>query len=572
MASRAKVSLEDVRAVLYDEPSKATWDQLWRLLEKVPTEALALEYMPYVSGLLAMWPPGLREAPAGLRAHLLGTGKEALKPVWEVIAPLVDHLVTPRNVALDALKALGSNPKCRSLRHLTIGLPLHHQEREFEALAGAEHLVALESLSLSVDHISQSAADRLLAASWFRGLRHLTLHHAQWRGRSKQVDMPELESLHLHMGEALPLLAGLGSGRHRLSALSLDVGHAVGSNPLRSLIDAPAAASIRSIRLAGYGGVELAQAICEARGLTGLEVLSLGLRYDDLSAPLQALGRALFADRLKTLEIPRSNLTPAHIESLSRAPLPALESLDLSHNAMGDAGLLHLLDAPFLPTLRHLNLARTKLTDEAVGLLTGCEALAGLQTLDLSSNAIRLKGLSRLGQPHLLAALRTLRIGGNDATDKIIQGLFASPALAGLERLDVQDSAQSVQGVFELIASPEHTLTLRADALGALLDDLTHRERWEAMKDLALKTPAHARSKRGMVGHLRDILLVDKAALARLLCSRLMIGRLKVRVLKATLHRAGDRGYSKLSPDELRARVEALLGVEGAPLLALIEG
>jgi hypothetical protein len=111
---------------------------------------------------------------------------------------------------------------------------------------------------------------------------------------------------------------------------------------------------------------------------------------------------------LTHLSLARCQLDRDLAPLLSAAPLPALTSIDLSDNPLGNLGLTRILDAPWRDQLQHLTLRGCGLTAEAMRTLAAAQ-LPALHTLDLSDNPIGDEGARHLlatSLPHTLRALR----------------------------------------------------------------------------------------------------------------------------------------------------------------------
>jgi uncharacterized protein (TIGR02996 family) len=150
------------------------------------------------------------------------------------------------------------------------------------------------------------------------------------------------------------------------------------------------------------------------------------------------------------------NFTSNHVgvggcRALAAADLPALETLVLDQNLIGDRGLTALLGAPWLPRLRKLSVDRCGLRGPGVANLARSPALAGLRVLDISgTHATQPETLAMLADG-AFAGLEVLRLYDCQVTDEVVERLAASPVLANLRELDIapRSGERAVRGILD---------------------------------------------------------------------------------------------------------------------------
>lgn len=196
-----------------------------------------------------------------------------------------------------------------------------------------------------------------------------------------------------------------------------------------------------------YGWVESVTFL----GLTGGAVPSL-LRYPLLrgvralsfeECRLGDVGLRLFLtckylERLRELRLAFSGVSASGVEALADATtMPALVSLDLAHNFLDAASLVHLSRTNVFPHLRRLSLSFGHLGQVALRALADGDLPAQLESLDLQGNHSATDGaLAELLACPRWANLRELRLGCTSAGLATLQTL-ASPHLGKLKSLDL---------------------------------------------------------------------------------------------------------------------------------------
>ncbi|HEY0992146.1 MAG TPA: TIGR02996 domain-containing protein [Kofleriaceae bacterium] len=227
--------------------------------------------------------------------------------------------------------------------------------------------------------------------------------------------------------------------------------------------------------------VELSYADLDGEGLNHLAASPLReslKRFAVTHSPRTAINLGWPA--LEELTLHAVRLTSTDVERVLRRPaLASLATLDLSYNAIGDAGMRAILDRelPGLRTLRILNtnqpesgaiaLARSQLVRRLAALWVGephpeptaralcalVEAAGQLTELAIEQRSLTAYGAAeivhRLGEP-----LRKLRLRGGEDGVAMVSALASNPALRGLRSLDLS-SQPLARAAVETLARAE---------------------------------------------------------------------------------------------------------------------
>ncbi len=270
---------------------------------------------------------------------------------------------------------------------------------------------------------------------------------------------------------------------------ALNAGTQPDTNPLWSLIRC---ANMSRCRI----GTPMAQALSRCPQLEPITHLDLS---HNLLKPegLAALARSALMAAVRNLNLHDNHLGVDGARALDGA-LPQLQTLNLSHTRLGDAGLKAILQGQPCEDLQTLNLGNNQLStsaavqlarwrrlaplrslslhmntlgDEGVSTFVGRGGLEGLWDLDLSHNGLEYTGLMALVQhPHALT-LRALALRGSRLGESIIQALPGSPLLQHLEALELNNSQLGDTGLEALCAHADlsslHALSLRSTGLGS---------------------------------------------------------------------------------------------------------
>jgi uncharacterized protein (TIGR02996 family) len=185
-------------------------------------------------------------------------------------------------------------------------------------------------------------------------------------------------------------------------------------------------------------------------------VAHLDLRSNSLDA--QAMRELSAAwDRLpalRSLDLGRNKLGDEGVRALAESPLLGhLTSLDLHRVYAGPSSLIALVQSPHCRRLQSLDLTLNKLGPEGLEALVDVPGLGSLRRLDLAHIGLsngRLEALRRwpAGWPLEHLGLATDKVG-----DKAAEDLAASPVLARLESLDLEGWKLSAGGLRILLGA-----------------------------------------------------------------------------------------------------------------------
>src|SRR5262249_33087470 len=124
-------------------------------------------------------------------------------------------------------------------------------------------------------------------------------------------------------------------------------------------------------------------------------------------------------------------------QAIAAAELPALETLVLDQNLIGDRGVTALLDAPWLPRLKKLSVQCCGLRRPGGANVAGSPAPTGLKVLDISGTGATPPETLAMLADGAFAGLEVLRLSGCQVTDEVVERLAASAVFANLRELDI---------------------------------------------------------------------------------------------------------------------------------------
>ena len=259
-------------------------------------------------------------------------------------------------------------------------------------------------------------AARRVPARWLRAL---------WRGEPAPIEALAItRRLELRGGvratelaalARLPQLGGLSSLALRSCGLR--------AADLVALEGAPLWASLTSLDLSHNAlNREAMRALAPWLARGHLEHLTLAWNFITDAGAEALLGGevadAPFGDALLTLDLSNNHLGERPdvcarwlVSAMRR--LPALHTLRLGWNALGDAGLRALLRAPWPTTLRALDLSENGLTDAGAQALLDDPRVGQLLTLDLFGNALGIASAEAVATSAHLSDLRELELSAN---------------------------------------------------------------------------------------------------------------------------------------------------------------
>ncbi len=224
--------------------------------------------------------------------------------------------------------------------------------------------------------------------------------------------------------------AAIARARHLRTLEMLDLGYTgIASDALTMLIQSPAAARLKTLRLNGNHplSADSLRAVFKSQSLTALETLDLSdnqltvrnldpvldafaalpklkyvpLRGNRLWVGLQEFLNSPFFNHLlthdHTLDLTANEIESGGVRYLSDLPsLAKVRSLTLDHNPIRDAGLSALTHSAHATALTRLSVVRCGLSEESVRELANSSLMAQLVDLDLRENLITQESVERL--------------------------------------------------------------------------------------------------------------------------------------------------------------------------------
>ena len=449
LAMTTNTLIEELRELLYAEPSTEAWQAILDLFETHDTPENLLFGVAYAQQHLDGWPDELRT---------FGGRRVPVPPKQPHLAwPLIRNLgVSEHNLKAADLAKMCASPLLAQLTHLDLSYNKLGPDGA-KALAECKHLGALTSLNLGRSQIGDKGAIALAASDALPALKELNLGRAGLKssGARALLASPLLEGLH-----SLELdRNGLGVG----GAKALANNHAAASlqtlgvancnltdSGLRSLLASKHLTALEHLDLTGNGLTQL-DPLVDSSVTRGLKVLDLS--DNPLDHQLATLARAPL-DNLIDLDLTYCPIAADEVEAFASATwLPRLQRLR-AHFAPPNGELRHpaLLHVP-LDNLRALQVPRMHLLD-LVDLL---DRLPLLEVLDCGN--VDISGVDDISnvlasQPRLETLPRFSPVDGESDPARL-KALVTSPGLSHIKKLEIpMRSAMTTQILTAMANNP----------------------------------------------------------------------------------------------------------------------
>jgi Ran GTPase-activating protein (RanGAP) involved in mRNA processing and transport len=155
-------------------------------------------------------------------------------------------------------------------------------------------------------------------------------------------------------------------------------------------------------------------------------------------AGVKALAESPHLQSLTSLDLGDNYIGEEGAKALAESPhLQNLTLLDLEFNDIGDAGAKALVASPYLKNLTSLNLEYNYIGDAGAKALAASPYLKNLTSLDLAQNRIGEEGAKALAESPLLQNLTSLNLACNEISETGAKALAASPYLKNLTSLNL---------------------------------------------------------------------------------------------------------------------------------------
>lgn len=328
----------------------------------------------------------------------------------------------------------------------------------------------VEGLSVDLRGASEGAAAELMRALGPQ-LRALSLTSPLGASLASEIGehARSLGSLQARFTQgALAALCAPAAGSSGLDALSLEYGSETDADECASL--AASAPRLRSLAIVLGASIDDA-ALAALADLSALEALSLEqCAFGDEGAEAFA-ARSRATLRELSVRLARS-LTDRGVRALASAPaLRELASLRLRETGVGDEGARAI--AASLGALRELDLSYGDVGIEGLRAILESRVAERLESLEFNTPLDRTKRIGDEGAElvagcRALTSLRRLSLAAQDMDyDVVIERFSASPALAGLEELELGDNPGFLYDDETLLALREGGLTKLREVLAA---------------------------------------------------------------------------------------------------------
>ena len=317
------------------------------------------------------------------------------------IAELRELNVTGIPADMDEVSRLADSPQLSTLRTLTV----HGMGHQMMArLVGSKHLAKLKALRVPSNNLGNDGIHSLVRAAALSALEELDL---SGRGVSERYqDDPIVRSAGM---EALAAWPGLATVR----VLNL-TGNEFGRVGLRALLRSPHASALKELSVRGgrLDGQAMAEFDTDVRGLR-LDTLDVGANLlKDVGAEYVALAPSLKDLKVLRMDACEVTITGAKLLAKKAAFLNDLRVLDVAYNHFRLPGLSALLDRK-PPALHTLLMRDNDLGDDGAEHLAGSPATDGLRELDVSGNMMENNAAMYLSEATHLKELVSLRIADN---------------------------------------------------------------------------------------------------------------------------------------------------------------
>jgi uncharacterized protein (TIGR02996 family) len=192
--------------------------------------------------------------------------------------------------------------------------------------------------------------------------------------------------------------------------------------------------------------IDGAEAIFAHTPLERLELTGMKAGHPALLADLAVLSR------LRGLAINSQRLNGNRAAVLLSAPvLSGLRALDISFNPLGDQGAIEVAENTELAGLRRLKAEDTQMTVDGLAALSRASFFSRLEDLNLARNWLGPGAGAMLAR---CESLVELDLRGSGIGDEGITAIAASPGMARLEGIVLNDNQIGVGGATALIQSP----------------------------------------------------------------------------------------------------------------------
>ncbi|MCA9592631.1 MAG: hypothetical protein KC776_04945 [Myxococcales bacterium] len=500
----------DPKGLLEDyakRPSQKSWEWLRGVIAEAP-EAEQPELIDAAATLLRDWPARLLDGSGRRDDRVLSIHQRWAREIpedsslWKLVRsytlsnpaklpaqPLSELCVSGFSDNSSAVDSLLAWPHLGSLEVLRIEKWSDDDAEPFRRLLsglGSDRLRGLHLIDVSPE-ATAAAGDVLLTKAWPR-MSALSLGPARIPSQTFQALLralgPELRELSLSGRISRELVGFVFQLCPKLE--TLQAGFDAGA--LTALTEGPGPSPVKVLRaLGGKLGAEDCSAL--AQHLPALESLEL---YNQPigDAGFLALARSETPSRLRVLRLRYCDLEKQGLEAWARQDAAALAELDLTDNDELDAGaIVELCESPGAEHLRVLGLEARKLRAADFERIARSPALAGLRSLALRSANLDKKTLESLLDSPAADGLETLELSyASDGRRRLkdVRPFVNAKSLHRLRRLALVGQKLSyARGVVEDLAQSPYLkqleeLDLRENASEAPIDDDEIQELREA--------------------------------------------------------------------------------------------
>jgi hypothetical protein len=154
------------------------------------------------------------------------------------------------------------------------------------------------------------------------------------------------------------------------------------------------------------------------------------------------------------IEMDGNKLTVKSVQAIADSGLEYLEYLSLSGNPIGDEGLSLIATTEFFAGVYHLGLANTGVTAKGAAVVIGPNSVYGLNSLDLSHNALGDDGVIALFESPYTSYMEGLTLNDVGATDKAAAAIASHEHAKSVTYMELMGNSFSDEAKAAIRANP----------------------------------------------------------------------------------------------------------------------
>ncbi len=149
-----------------------------------------------------------------------------------------------------------------------------------------------------------------------------------------------------------------------------------------------------------------------------------------------------------------NQLTTKSVQAIADSGLEHLVSLSLAGNTIGDEGLQIIATTQYFQALYHLGLASTGITAKGAAVVIGPDSVYGLNSLDLSHNELGDEGVIALFESPYTSYMEAITLNDVGATDKAAAAIAAHVHAKDMTYMELMGNSFSDEAKAAMRANP----------------------------------------------------------------------------------------------------------------------